>query len=153
MLMPSQHILRYACKFKSDSAQEAQLTIGILNAKLDELSRAMNKVCDGLLALDWTLQSDDWTTFFRHQPGTARTFPTGVSETSPHVANPAHVGSLHALDREHHHQGSQGAPWPDMYWSGGKVWSGFTSRTQLHRAEFCCADWSKCRFGDEVATS
>ena len=49
VLVPSQHILGRACKFDNDTAQEAQLTVGTLNAKLDDLSRALNKVHGGLL--------------------------------------------------------------------------------------------------------
>ncbi len=52
VLVPSQHILRRACKFASDSDQEAQLTVGTLNAKLDELRDAPDKVRDGFKLLN-----------------------------------------------------------------------------------------------------
>jgi len=117
VLMPSQHILRYACKFKSDSAQEAQLTVGTLDAKLDELSSASNKVRNGLLCARYVQVNGVLACWSQ----VAHTFAAGVSKTSPHVADAAHVGPLHALDSQHRHQGSQGASNADMCWPRARV--------------------------------
>ena len=46
-----QHIFQHACKFQRDSREEGELTIGTLNAKLDDLSCTSDKVNRALALL------------------------------------------------------------------------------------------------------
>ena len=42
--MHSQHIFKHACKYRQDSREEAELTVGTLNSKVDDLSCTSSKV-------------------------------------------------------------------------------------------------------------
>jgi len=42
--MRLQHIFKNICKYRQDSAEESELTVGTLNAKLDDLSCTSDKV-------------------------------------------------------------------------------------------------------------
>ena len=46
-----QHIFKNICKYRQDSPEEAELTIGTLNAKLDDLSCTSDKVCEASFCL------------------------------------------------------------------------------------------------------
>ncbi len=136
VLMPSQHILRRACKFASDSDQEAQLTVGTLNAKLDDLSYASDKVRDGLLhslLVNWWLSVMNGVVNSCHLWMT-HTATAGVSEINPNMDDPTQFGAIDAAYRQHHHQGPDGAshflPCAEAH-----------ECSRLSQSRICCADW------------
>ena len=106
--MRLQHIFKHACKYRQDSREEAELTVGILNSKLDDLSCTSDKVCQALFA------SFRWQRLYVAcgNGGSAAyavsTHVAGVSEVGANMAHAAYDGAAHALDCLHHHQRFEG---------------------------------------------
>ena len=108
--MRSQHIFKHACKYGQDSREEAELTVGTLNSKLDDLSCTSDKVRRPHVCclVESCLLSGVYAVLL---PGIHIHIldVAGVSKVSADLAHAAHDCSRHALDRMYHHQRLEGA--------------------------------------------